>query len=256
MRRLRTALPPLRGLLPLAVFLVAWELIQRGPSPYFPPPSLWWASFVRLAHAGTLSDALFETLSTIMLGLLIASALGSAIGIALGLSRPMRRALEPTLEFCRAVPPPVVVPVAVLFLGYEESLKLLVVTWAAIWPILLNTTSATMHIESLLMDVARSFQLTTAATIRKIIIPAVLPAILLGIRIAVPLAIIVTLLVEMLTLLPGVGAMIIQAQRNFQSADVYALLVLIGLLGFVLNNAFAILEALLLSRFPSRAADL
>ena len=72
-------------------------------------------------------------------------------------------------------------------------------------------------------------------------------------RIAVPLAIIITLLVEMITMLPGIGSLIVTAQRDFRSAEVYGLLVLVGLVGFVLNNVFVLIEDLVLRRFPPRA---
>jgi ABC-type nitrate/sulfonate/bicarbonate transport system permease component len=53
-------------------------------------------------------------------------------------------------------------------------------------------------------------------------------------------------------MLPGIGSLIVTAQRNFRSADVYALLVLVGLVGFVLNSLFVVVEDLLLRRFPPR----
>ena len=64
----------------------------------------------------------------------------------------------------------------------------------------------------------------------------------------------VTLLVEMLTSLPGVGALMIMSQRNYQSSEVYALLVLVGLFGFVVNDLFALIEGAILRRRP-RAAE-
>ncbi len=126
--------------------------------------------------------------------------LGAAIGMLIGVSRFAQRALGPLLEFCRALPPPVIVPVAILLLGYGANLKLLVVTWAAVWPILLNTASATRLIDPLLLDVGRTFRLGAARTLAQIVAPAIVPGFLLGVRVAVPLAIIITLLVEMLTL--------------------------------------------------------
>jgi ABC-type nitrate/sulfonate/bicarbonate transport system permease component len=60
------------------------------------------------------------------------------------------------------------------------------------------------------------------------------------------------LLVEMLTSLPGIGALMIQSQRNFQSAQVYALLVVVGLFGFIVNDLFAVVEAIVLRRWPAR----
>jgi ABC-type nitrate/sulfonate/bicarbonate transport system permease component len=152
----------------------------------------------------------------------------------------------------RAIPPPAVVPVAALLIGYNGTMKLTVIVLSALWPILLNATSAVRLIDPLLIDVARSFRLSTAQRIRRVILPAVVPALLIGIRIAIPLAIVVTLLVEMLTSLPGIGAVMIRSQRNFQSSEVYALLVLVGLFGFVINDLFAVIEGVIMRRWPPR----
>ena len=251
---LRSGLPPLRGLLPLAVALAAWQAIGPQNSPYFPPPSAWWTSIVTLAKAGRLLPAFTSTLLTFSLAIVLACVLGGMAGILIGRSPKTRRALGPLLEFCRGLPPPVVVPVAVLVFGYAESLKLLVVVSVAIWPILLNTAAATAALSELLAEVARTLRLPRGETLRKIVVPAVVPAFLVGVRGAVPLAIIITLLVEMITSLPGVGSLIVISQRQFRSADVYGLLVLVGLMGFVLNNLFTAIEGLVLSRWPPRAA--
>jgi ABC-type nitrate/sulfonate/bicarbonate transport system permease component len=100
--------------------------------------------------------------------------------------------------------------------------------------------------------VARSFRLSRRATMRRIILPSVVPALLLGIRVAIPLTIILALLVEMLTSLPGIGALMIQSQRNFQSSEVYALLVLVGLFGLIVNDAFLVIETAILRYWPPR----
>ena len=208
-----------------------------------------------LAARGRLWPALTATLVSFAYGLATAAIVGGALGLVIGLSRAARRALSPLLEFCRALPPPVIAPVAILLLGYGQELKLLVITWAAVWPILLNTASATALIDPLLRDVGRTFRLDTMTTVRKIVTPAVMPGFLLGVRVAIPLAIIVTLLVEMLTLLPGIGSLIVRAQREYQSAQVYGLLVLIGMLGFLLNNGFILVEAFVLRHWPPRAQE-
>jgi ABC-type nitrate/sulfonate/bicarbonate transport system permease component len=81
----------------------------------------------------------------------------------------------------------------------------------------------------------------------------VVPDILLGIRVAVPLAIIITLLVEMLTSLPGIGSLIVTSQRQYRSAEVYGLLMVVGLMGFALNNLFVLFEQAISRRWPPRA---
>ena len=79
-------------------------------------------------------------------------------------------------------------------------------------------------------------------TVGKIILPAVVPRFLLGLRVAIPLGIIITLLVEMLTSLPGIGSLIVVAQRQFRSADVYGCWSSWGLMGFLINSLFAVIE--------------
>jgi ABC-type nitrate/sulfonate/bicarbonate transport system permease component len=249
---LTSELPSPYGLLPLIITLLLWQALQSGNSPYFPPPSAWWHGIVQLAARGGLMRAALATMETVLAALLLATVIGIALGTLIGTSRKAGRALGPLLEFCRAMPPPAIVPLAILFLGYDERMKLSIVTLSATWPILLNTSSAVEHIQPLLLDVARSFRLTRWERLRLIVIPSVVPAILVGVRVALPLTIVLTLLVEILTSIDGFGAMMIAAQRNFQSGQVYGLLVVVGLFGFVLNNAFAVGQALIMQRWPPR----
>ena len=252
LRLMLSGLPAGRGLVPLLVLLALWQWLQPGPSPYFPGPARWWTAAGVLADREHLLAAFAATTWTFLLGLALAIAIGAALGLAVGISPLIARALSPLLEFLRAIPPPVTVPVAALLIGYTNTMKLAVVTLSALWPILLNATSAVRTIDPLLLEVARSFRLGTAERIRRILLPAIVPSVLVGIRVAIPLAIVVTLLVEMLASLPGIGALMIRSQRNFQSAEVYALLVLVGLFGFAVNALFAMIETVIMRRWPPR----
>lgn len=249
---LLAGLPPLRGLLPLLLLLVVWQIVQPGPSPYFPAPVEWWRAGLRLAHRTDLVAALLSTALTFAVGLALAITFGTIIGVMIGASPLLNRALQPLLEFMRAIPPPATVPIAGLLIGYNEPMKLIVVVLAALWPILMNIAAAIRQIDPLLLDVARSFRLSRWATIQRITLPSIVPALLLGIRVAIPLTIILALLVEMLTSLPGIGALMIQSQRNFQSSEVYALLVLVGLFGLAVNDAFLLVESAILRCWPPR----
>jgi ABC-type nitrate/sulfonate/bicarbonate transport system permease component len=248
--QLIAALQYARGLLPLLLGLAIWQAFGPEKSPYFPPPSAWFDSIVFLARNGKLWPALAATVTTFAAGTALACAIGFPLGLLIGRSRPLRRALGPLLEFCRGLPPPVLVPVAVLLLGYAESLKLLVVVWVSIWPVLLKTSMAIGQLDELLIDVSRTFHFNAVTTLRKIVAPAVVPAFLLGVRIAIPLAIIITLLVEMLTSVPGIGSLIVTSQRQFRPAEVYGLLVLVGILGLAVNAIFTSLERAVLKRWP------
>lgn len=244
--------PPLRGLLPLIGVLALWQLAAGEQSPNFPPPSSWYPAVAGLAARGLLAPAVAATLSTFILGLALATVVGFALGLLIGAVESVRRWSSMLLEYLRALPPPVLVPIAVLLVGYTETMKVAVVTLTALWPVLLNTVAGVAEIPDLMMDVARSLHLTWRERLLKIVVPAALPALLLGIRNAVPLALVITLLVEMLTGLPGIGKLMILGQRNFSSPQVFALLAIVGVLGFVLNLVFLIAENLVLRRWPPR----
>lgn len=241
-QRRRSTFPPLRGLLPLVVFLAVWQAFGSPDSPYYPPPSTWWTGLMMLWDSDSLVPAILSTLETFAVSLIIATVLGALIGTLIGASRLTHRALNPTLEFARSMPSAAVVPIAVLLIGYNQQMKIAVVIFAAIWPIMLNTLSAMRTLNPILLDTASSLHLSRLDRARKIIFPSLLPAVLLGVRVAAPITLIVTLLVEILTAVSGVGALIATAQRNFQSPAVFGLIIVAGLFGLLVNGIVAAIE--------------
>ena len=239
----RRSFPPLRGLLPLGVLLGVWELTGSERSPYFPPPSTWARGLNRLWEAGTLRPAMGQTLATFALALVVATVLGAILGIVVGALKKADRALGPSLEFARAMPPAAMVPVAALLIGYDERMKVAVVTFAAIWPVLLNARAGVRALDPVLLETARSLHLGWFETTRKLIVPALMPAVLLGVRVAAPVALVITLLVEILTRVGGLGALIALSQRNFLSAQVFGLILVAGVFSFVVNGLVAVLES-------------
>lgn len=241
--RRASAFPPLRGLLPLAALLLVWELRASEGSPYFPPPSTWIEGLHDLWSSGTLWPAAVQTLSTFAIALGVATALGTLLGLLVGASRQADRALGPTLEFARAIPPAAVVPIAALLIGYQTTMKVAVVTLAAMWSVLLNTRTGVRSIDPVLRDMARSLRLGAFERARKCVVPALLPSIFLGVRVAAPVALVITLLVEIVTRIDGVGALIANAQRRYLSGQVYGLILVAGLFSFLVNGVVSTLQA-------------
>ena len=233
----------LQGLLPLVALLLLWQILGDPRSPYFPPPSTWAAALIDRTSAGDLLPAVMVTFRSVAAALIFATVLGVGIGGLIGASPGLARCLGPTLEFLRTLPPPTIVPVAALIIGVDEKMKLFVIVFAALWPVLLNTTSGVRSLHPTLLEASRSLQLGANARVTKIFLPALLPSILTGVRVAAPLAIIVSLLAEMLTLMPGLGALLLMAQRNFNAAEVFGLLSVVGTFGFIINAALAAFES-------------
>jgi ABC-type nitrate/sulfonate/bicarbonate transport system permease component len=241
------------GLSPLVLLLGIWQLVGKQDSPYYPPPSTWWDAVEVLNQRDLLLPALRETIETFVLALAVAIVVGSLLGLAIGALRRVERATSPLIEFCRTLPPPAIVPVAVLLIGLGRSMAIVVVVFAAIWPIVLNTAAAVRSLSPVLQDMARTLGLPAGARVRKVLAPALVPGLLLGIRVATPICVIVTLLVEMLTGASGIGSLLVQAQRNFVSAQAFGLLVVVGLFGFLVNTGVNMIERRVLRAWPPRA---
>jgi ABC-type nitrate/sulfonate/bicarbonate transport system permease component len=250
--RRSSAFPPLRGLLPLIVLLIAWELRASDGSPYFPPPSRWMKGLADLWRSGSLWPATVQTLLTFSIALGVATVLGTLLGLVVGASRRADRALGPTLEFARAMPPAAVVPIAALLIGYDARMKVAVVTFAAVWSILLNTRAGVRSLDPVLLDTAKCLHLNRFDSSRKCILPALLPSIFLGVRVAAPVALVITLLVEILTRVDGVGALIAVSQRNYLAGQVYGLILLAGLFSFLVNGLVSMLQAYAFRNRPGR----
>lgn len=244
---------PLRGLTPLIVGLVVWQIFGDPDSPFFPPPSTWATAVSGLYADGTLLPALGATLRSLVISLAVATIVGAVIGILVGASKFLDKALGPTLEFFRATPSSAMVPIGVLLLGYTLTMKVTLTALAALWPILLNTRAAMREINPVLMDVASAFRMTPWRRVQTIIMPSVSTAILLGIRVGAPVAIIVTLLVEILTGITGIGALLAQSQQEYDSESTFGLLVLIGIVALVFNFLVTSIESFFTRHLPPKS---
>jgi len=248
----RSGMAPLRGLLPLVLILGIWELVEHGKrSVFFPPPSQWYTATKELWRGDVLSNAILASVGTFALSLIIATAIGTVLGILVGRSRTADVILEPLLEYLRFLPGVVLVPLAVLIVGYTESMKLYVVVFGAVWPVLLQVRLSARRIDPILLDVRRSLRMSRIAAFRKIFLPHVVPGILLGVKIVAPLTLVLVLVVEISTQVGGLGKLLTTAQQNFQSAQVYGVVVIVGVIALVINTFVTALESFLLRYRPT-----
>jgi len=240
---------PMRGLIPLVALLFLWQL-SGGSRPFFPPPSQWLVALVGYVLDGRLITAIGSTLWSFLLGLVAATIVGVVIGYIVGRSIVMDRLLGPLLEFFRFTPSSASLPVVVMLLGYEEVMKVFVVVFGGLWPILLQTRAASKALSRPLLDLATSLSMSRTERLRKIIAPALVPAILLGIKIATPTLLVLVLLVEITTNVPGIGRLLAEAQGELWTANVYGVVVLCALLAMAVNAAVVAIEGRILRYRP------
>lgn len=227
-----SGIPPLRGLLPLFILLVIWELAGDNQSAYYAPPGRWIPGLSPL-WPGSLLNGIGQTALTWVEALALATVLGTVLGMMIGRNRFCDRLLGPFLEFCRVMPASAIVPIVVLIAGYTIRMQLAVVVLGAIWPVLLGVRSSAQRIRPQLLDVGRSMHMSRGETVRKIIFPSVVPGILDGIRISAPITLVIVLLVEILTQIGGLGALMGTAQQNYNSAQLYGLVCVVGIMGLL-----------------------
>jgi ABC-type nitrate/sulfonate/bicarbonate transport system permease component len=238
----RTTAIPLRGLLPLAALLTAWQLVGDDRSLSFPPPNEWLAALGRLHDAAVLLPALTFTLTTYLAALLLATVAGTALGIVIGSSRRVDRALTPSLDVLATVPGAAILPVVVLLLGPGRPAAVAVVALAVGWPVLITVTTAMRNIPTIRIEVGRTLGLSPAARRLRIVLPTLAPAILLSMRMASSMALIVTLLNDIVGTGDGVGRLLVAHQQQFDAAAVWGLLLTIGVFGYLVSAALAAVE--------------
>lgn len=244
---------PLRGLLPVVLLLVFWQIVSSDDALTFPPPTAWYEALEGLASEGGLGDAALLTVRTFVIGLLLAIVVGFTLGAAIGSSRLLDKALSPLMDFFRTLPPPAVVPVIALVVGPSLGSAILIVVIAATWPILLNTAAGMRAIPPVRLEMARSLNLSAFAKVRSVIIPSLAPSVLLGVRVSVSIALIVTLFLEVLGLTEGIGFLLRDSQQAFDSAAVWGLVLTVGIAGYVVNVLVSVGEARALRNWPGGA---
>jgi sulfonate transport system permease protein len=209
---------------------------------FFPPPSRAASELVSQLVDGTAYPSIVATCLRMLFGWVCASILGVILGAVIGSSRIGREYLEPTLEFIRPLPASAIIPVAILFLGLTNQMSVAVIAFGAIWPVLLSSVYGFSSIQGRLQEVSAVLGLSRTEYLRKIAIPSAMPDILSGIRVSLAISLILAVVTEMQASLPGIGRDIFMAQRSFRSVDLYAGLILLGVIGFTVNYALLTFE--------------
>ena len=231
------------------LFVLLWHLVAQARlvSPVFlPGPERVWDALVYGLTEGDLTIKTLRTIERMIFGWLLASMIGILIGAMIGVSDTARAYCEPTLEFLRPLPASAMMPVAIVLLGLSDSMVLAVIAFGALWPMLLATVHGFAAVEPRLYQVSRALGLSYSAVIWKIALPSAMPDILAGMRIGLTIALILAVVGEMLASRPGLGQAILLAARSFQSADLYAGVVLLGLIGYASGTLLSVVEQHLL----------
>jgi ABC-type nitrate/sulfonate/bicarbonate transport system permease component len=233
---------------PLAI-LAAWQIwTVHAKDPLFPRLSTILVQFREMWLFSQFELHVVPSLTRIGAGFAIAVILGILLGVPLGLSRWGRLLAMPHIEWWRAMPPPALLPISVALLhSIGNRQKISFIAFFCLFPILLNTIDGVRGIDPTFIETARSYGVRRMERIRRIVLPAALPQIFAGMRTSLSLAVIVMVLTEYFSSTSGVGYVLLISKNTFQLAPMWAAIVLIGLLGYVLNLLLILAERRVLS---------
>lgn len=244
----------LRWVVLLGLFAV-WEVLARGASsPYFPPPSEFGSRAAELwlpAEGVWLTESMradvLPSLVRMFGGLAVGVVVAITVGVAIGLSRRFGDYVDPLIQLSRAIPPPALIPIFLVLFDRGSLMRVLLIAFGAMWPILLNTVEGVRSIDPIKYETSSIFRISFRDKLTRIVLPGASQKILAGVRTSLALALILMVISEMVASTGGIGFHIVQAQRSFRILDMWAGILLLGILGYLLNLCLTVVERRILA---------
>lgn len=234
-----------KGTIGVFVVVLLWELVRAAglvDERDLPPVADILRAGIDAVVEGTLLSAIGGTLKAWILGLLAASLLGMIAGVALGLMPRADIATRPILEFIRPIPSVALIPVALIVLGAGFGTEIVLITFAAIWPVLFNVKAGVEGTDVRLLESGRILGLNSRQRIWRIVCPNAVPALATGVRTAAAIALVLAITVEMVTGQAGIGQYLQLVRLSGQVSEMWAAIFVSGVLGYGINVALLALE--------------
>ncbi len=227
---------------PIAL-LAAWALMSASSTSFYFPPLLdIFKAFADTWLFERVGTDVLPSLGRLISGYVIAVVAAVVIGVALGSSRTLGRMVDPIVEFLRAIPPPALLPFGILVLGVGTSMKVFIIAFVCLWPVLLNTIDGVSGVDPTLRETTRVYGISPRDRMTRVMLPAAAPQIFAGMRTSLSLALILMVISEMVASTNGIGYFVLQSQRTFAIPEMWSGIILLGILGYALNGIFVVVE--------------
>jgi acyl-CoA synthetase (AMP-forming)/AMP-acid ligase II/ABC-type nitrate/sulfonate/bicarbonate transport system permease component len=228
------------------ILLILWLLVSttQWVDPFFlPSPMKVGKQMADLISTAATYEHLFKTFYRMMAGYSLAAAIGIPLGIALGYWENIYESVEFIIDFFRSFPATAVFPLFMLAFGIGDGSKIALVVFGCSLLILVNTTYGVHGCSRTRKMVAETMKASEAYIMARVVLPEALPQISAGLRLALSLSLIIIVVLEMfIGTKRGLGFLIYNAHMTYQIADMYAYIILAGLIGYFLNQGYVKLE--------------
>lgn len=228
--------------LPVLLVVLWWATTRNGSSFFLPQPEPLVDAFREVwLGEGFARDAV-PSLVRLAAALAISIGLGIGLGVLIGSVDWVRWLLSPLLEFLRAVPSTIIIPVLLLIIGINDTMKITLIVLGCIWPVLLNTIRGVASIDEVQVDTGRVYRLAGLARLRYLVLPAASPQIFAGIRQSLAVGLVLMVTSEMFAATDGIGYATINFQNRIAIPEMWSGIVLLGLIGVALSVLFQIVQ--------------
>lgn len=207
-----------------------------------PTPDSVVRGLVYLVGTPTFWLAVLHTLSSAVIGLVLAILVAVPIGLVLGLAPKIEFTTRFLVDLGRSFPVIALLPVMILLLGATAQMEITVIFIGVFWKILMQTIYGSRRMDPVVRDTTRSYQVNTRLRFLKVLLPSAAPYIATGIRVSASLAILLAIGVEMLGRTPGMGLRLSQAQIDGRPDLAFGYVVVAGLMGVTINFLLMKLE--------------
>lgn len=236
--------------MPLSLLALWWAASAKGwVSPQVLPQPDWvFQTFLDLLASGDILSAAAVSVRRIAEGFLIGASLGFAFGLLVGKSPTADAYLGPTFRALAAVPSLGWLPILILILGIEESLKIVILAKACFVPMAISTSEGARNVPTALSEVADVLSLRSRTRFLKLTVPSMAPFIASGVRLSLSQAFVSLIVVEMLAGTDGLGYMMVWGRTLFQLDIVVVGMIVVGVVGFLLDLMLKRVESLIRQR--------
>jgi NitT/TauT family transport system permease protein len=227
----------------LAVVLTIWQIFggRIDPILFTTPSKIAIAGFTMIV-SGELWTYLGPSLLVLMLGLSSAAIIGITVGLLLARFWMLDVALGVYITFLYSTPTVALVPLIVLWAGFETTAKVIILFLFAFFPMAINTYQGVKNVDPKLVEVGRSFRCSEWQLWKNIVLPGALPFIVTGLRLAVGRGLIGMVLADLYTAISGIGYLIVRTASTYQVDKMFVPIVTLGVLGVSLTALLRILE--------------
>jgi len=227
----------------LAIFLSLWQVAAVNVDPVlFTTPWKVAVAAVDMLATGELWNSLWPSLLVLLMGLSLAIAFGTLLGLMLARFRIMDIGLTVYITFLYSIPSVALVPLIVLWAGYETTAKVIILFLFGFFPMVINTYQGVKSVDPKLLEVGRAFRCSERQLWANIVLPGALPFIVTGIRLAVGRGMIGMVLADLYTAISGIGYLIVRTASTFQVDRMFVPIVTLGLLGVTLTALLRLVE--------------